>query len=122
VLLAQRSANLPVTLVSGVPSWLLTLFEHLRRVTGKDKLIEIWPTLKVVVHGGMLFDPYRPVFRDAIGSDAVQFLDTYPSSEGYVATEDPRYHKLRLIPDHGVFFEFVPLEDLGKDRPARHTV
>jgi hypothetical protein len=29
---------------------------------------------------------------------------------------------LRLIPDHNVFFEFVPVEDLGQDRPARHTV
>src|SRR5207248_11005714 len=26
------------------------------------------------------------------------------------------------IPDNQIFFEFVPVEDLGKDRPTRHTV
>ncbi len=47
---------------------------------------------------------------------------TYPASEGFIATEDPRYHLLRLIPDHDVFFEFVPVEELEDDRPARHTI
>ena len=27
-----------------------------------------------------------------------------------------------MVPDHDVFFEFVPVEELGKDRPARHTL
>jgi hypothetical protein len=120
--LAERSAALPITAVSGVPAWLLTLFDTLKAVTGKDRVIDIWPTLRLVIHGGALFDPYRSVFRQVIGSDAVHFLDTYPSSEGYVATEDPRYGRLRLLLDHGVFFEFVPVEELGADRPTRHTV
>jgi hypothetical protein len=120
-LLAERSAGLPVTLVSGVPTWLLTLFDRLRATTGKDRLIDVWPTLRVVVHGGCRFDPYRQTFRDVIGSDRVSLLDTYPSSEGYVATEDPRHGLLRLIPDHGIFFEFVPVGELSADRPTRHT-
>jgi hypothetical protein len=121
-LLAERSAALPITAVSGVPAWLLTLFDTLKAVTGKARVIDIWPTLRLVIHGGALFDPYRSVFRQTIGSDAVHFLDTYPSSEGYVATEDPRIGRLRLILGHGVFFEFVPVEELDRDRPARHTV
>jgi hypothetical protein len=120
--LAEHSAWLPVTVLSGVPSWLLILFDRLKRVTGRERIADIWPTLQVVVHGGTKFDPYRNLFRREIGSDAVRFLETYPCSEGFVATEDPRHGLLRLLPDHGVFFEFVPVEDLGKDRPARHTV
>jgi hypothetical protein len=27
-----------------------------------------------------------------------------------------------LIPDHNVFFEFVPVDELSKNRPTRHTV
>jgi hypothetical protein len=120
--LAKESAKLPITLIGGVPSWLLVLFEHLRQVTGRDRIADIWPELRVVVHGGTKFDPYRSLFRAAIGNDAVHFLEIYPASEGFVATEDPRYGLLRLIPDHGLFFEFVPVEDLDKDRPVRHTV
>jgi hypothetical protein len=121
-LLAERSARLPVTVVGGVPSWLLLLFERLRQVTGKECIADIWPTLRVVVHGGARFDPYRTTFRRVIGSDAVHYLDVYPASEGFIATEDPRHGLLRLVPDHGIFFEFVPVEELESDRPTRHTV
>jgi hypothetical protein len=119
--LAQQSAGLPITLVSGVPSWLLVLFERLRQITGRERLAEVWPTLQVVVHGGTRFDPYRRLFRELVGN-GIPFLETYPASEGFVAAEDPRHGLLRLIPDHGVFFEFVPVEELRQDRPTRHTV
>lgn len=119
--LARQSVGLPITLVSGVPSWLLLLFERLLRLTGRERLNEVWPTLRVVVHGGTRFDPYRALFRRLVG-DGVHFVETYPASEGFVAAEDPRHGLLRLIPDHGVFFEFVPVEELHQDRPTRHTV
>jgi hypothetical protein len=119
--LARQSAELPITLVSGVPSWLLVLFERLRQLTGRERVAEVWPSLRVVVHGGTRFDPYRSLFRRLVG-DGVHFLETYPASEGFVAAEDPRHELLRLIPDHGVFFEFVPVGELGRERPARHTV
>ena len=121
-LLAERSAGLPITAVSGVPSWLLVLFERLRQITGRERLIDVWPTLRLIIHGGTRFDPYRRLFQQVIGSDEVQFLEVYPASEGYVATEDPRHGLLRLLPDHGVFFEFVPVEELHSPRPARHIV
>jgi hypothetical protein len=121
-LLVERSAPLPVTVLGGVPSWLLLFGERLLQVTGREHLSDVWPTLRVVVHGGTRFDPYRALFRRLIGRDAVHFLEVYPASEGFIAAEDPRYRLLRLIPDHNLFFEFVPIEDLGKDRPARHTV
>jgi GH3 auxin-responsive promoter len=121
-LLAEQSATLPITLVSGVPSWMLVLFDRLRAITGKEHLSEIWPELRMVIHGGTRFDPYRDLFRRLVGSDQVHFAEVYPASEGFVATEDPRYRMLRLIPDHHIFFEFVPVDDMGQDRPARHTV
>jgi hypothetical protein len=121
-LLAERSAVLPITAVSGVPSWLLVLFERLRQITGRERLIDVWPALRLVIHGGTKFDPYRALFRQVIGSDDVKLLEVYPASEGYVATEDPRHDLLRLLPDHGIFFEFVPVSELHAANPARHTV
>jgi hypothetical protein len=119
--LAERSSRLPIALVSGVPSWLLVLFERLRQVTGQEHIADVWPTLRVVVHGGTRFDPYRSLFRRLVG-DGVQFLETYPTSEGFIAAEDPRHGLLRVIPDHGIFFEFVPADELGQDRPTRHVL
>src|SRR5262249_50650482 len=51
-LLAERSAALPITLVGGVPSWLLVLFERLQQVTGRDRIADVWPALRLVIHGG----------------------------------------------------------------------
>lgn len=121
-LLAERSITLPITMISGVPSWLLVLFDRLRQITGKDRIAEIWPELRLLIHGGTSFAPYRALFRKAIGSADVHFLETYPASEGFIAAEDPRYGLLRLIPDHDVFFEFVPVAELGQPQPTRHTV
>lgn len=120
--LAAQAAKLPVTLVSGVPSWMLVLFDRLKQITQKETLAEIWPTLQMVVHGGTKFDPYRSLFERVVGSSGVTFAETYPASEGFVATEDPRYQQLRIIPDHGIFFEFVPVEELSMDSPTRHTL
>lgn len=120
--LAERSLHEPITAISGIPAWLLVLFGKLKALSGKSTLAEIWPQLRLVVHGGTAFEPYRNVFRREIGSDQVQLCEVYPASEGFVATEDPRYHLLRVIPDHGIFFEFVPVEDLERAHPPRHTL
>jgi hypothetical protein len=100
---------------------LLVLFERLMEFTGRATIAEIWPTLRLVVHGGTRFDPYRNQFRKVVGS-GVHFLETYPSSEGFIAAEDPRFELLRVIPDHGIFLEFVPTSDLHADFPTRHTL
>ena len=121
--LAEASLREPITAISGVPSWMLKVFDAVKQVSGKSTLAEAWPALRLVVHGGTLFDPYRETFRRAIGDDRVHTCEVYPCSEGFVATEDPRHPALlRLVPDHGLFFEFVPVEDLGNPAPARHTL
>ncbi len=118
--IAGLARHQPITLVSGVPSWLLMLFQRLLAETGKSTLIDIWPRLEVIVHGGIKFDPYRETFRAIVGSDRVRMLDTYCCSEGYVAFADPRTERLRLAHDNGIFYEFLPADELESPRPTRH--
>jgi hypothetical protein len=119
---AELSAREPITAVSGVPSWMQRLFHRVKQVTGKSTVADVWPELRMVVHGGAKFDPFRDLFVKEVGSDAVKFCEVYPCSEGFIATEDPRYGLLRVVPDHDIFFEFVPVAELGKEFPARHTL
>ncbi|MEZ6140730.1 MAG: GH3 auxin-responsive promoter family protein [Zavarzinella sp.] len=124
--LAEAAAKLPITAISGVPSWILLLFDRLKQITGKNKIADIWPQLQLIIHGGIKFDPYRELFENEIGPDT-EFCEVYPCSEGFVATEDPRYKKLRIIPDHQIFFEFIPLDQfqdgqLANPFPVRHTL
>lgn len=125
--LAERSVAEPITAISGVPSWVLKLFDVVKQVSGKKTIAEVWPTLRVVIHGGTKFDSFRNTFRAEIGSDRVEFCEVYPCSEGFIATEDPRHRKLRVVPDHNLFFEFIPAEQfsdgkLTTDKPTRHTL
>jgi hypothetical protein len=117
--LVERSLHEPVTLVSGVSSCLVTLFQRLLETSGKATVAEVWPRLEVVVHGGVKFDPYRATFATLLGSPAIRLRETYPCSEGFVAFGDPATGLLRLLFDHGLFYEFVPLDELGSAAPSR---
>jgi hypothetical protein len=118
--LAERSLNERITLVGGVPSWLLVLFRRLLELSGKSTLAEVWPHLEVVVHGGVKFDPYREAFDAILGSPKIRLQETYPCSEGFIAFGDPATRQLRLVFDHGIFYEFVPVGELGSSQPTRH--
>ena len=48
--------------------------------------------------------------------------ETYPASEGFVGLQTERAGGLTLMLDYGIFYEFVPVEDLGRAAPRRHTV
>lgn len=118
-LLAETSRHEPITLVGGVPSWLLALFQRLLDLTGRSTIAEVWPALEVVVHGGVKFAPYRSSFLEVLGSPAIRLQESYPCSEGFLAFGDPASGLLRLCFDHGIFYEFVPLDELGSERPSR---
>ena len=119
-LLAERSLNEPITLVGGVPSWLLVLFQRLLDLSGKKTMAEVWPKLELVVHGGVKFEPYRDAFVSILGSDTIRLQESYPCSEGFVAFGDPETGLLRLCIDHGLFYEFVPVDELDRPNPTRH--
>jgi len=114
--------DLNITAISGVPSWLLILFSELKKATGKDRITDIWQGLSLIVHGGVNFAPYHDTFRKEISDSDVLFMETYPCSEGFIAFEDLRYNKLRLMTGHDIFYEFIPVDELKKDNPVRHTM
>jgi hypothetical protein len=136
--LAEHSLRERITMVGGVPSWLLALFQRLLALSGKKTIAAVWPALEVVVHGGVKFDPYRAAFHEILGLEptgdsqhnapgrnhvslaAIRLQDAYACSEGYVAFGDPATGHLRLMFDHGVFYEFVPLDELDSPRATRH--
>jgi hypothetical protein len=122
--LVERSITEPITLVSGVSSCLVALFQRLLDSSGKRTVAEVWPHLEVVVHGGVKFDPYRTTFETLLGSPTVRLQESYPCSEGFIAFGDPATASgfLRLLLDHGLFYEFVPVDELGSSSPTRHWV
>ncbi|MCX6291475.1 MAG: GH3 auxin-responsive promoter family protein [Bacteroidetes bacterium] len=116
--MVQVTVKENVTNISGVPTWTLVLAKRILEVTGKKNLLEVWPNLELFVHGAVSFTPYKDQFRQLIPSDTFQYLDTYNASEGFFGIQDQPYsEEMLLMLDYGVFYEFIPMEEYGKEHP-----
>lgn len=110
-----------MTLISGIPPWLIMYFEKLIERNGK-KITELFPNLQLIITGGVNFEPYREKMNELLGKP-VDTIQTFPASEGFFAFQDD-YQKegLQLLTNHGIFYEFVPLEEYGKPDAKRLTL
>ncbi|MGZ5134198.1 MAG: GH3 auxin-responsive promoter family protein [Flavitalea sp.] len=117
-MLAKTTVKENVTSISGVPTWTLVLFKRILELTGKSTIAEIWPALELYIHGGVSFTPYRDQFQKLIGKK-IHYLEMYNASEGFFAAQDnPSEEGMLLFVDHGVFMEFMPVDEYGKDKPV----
>jgi hypothetical protein len=115
--LAASTIQENVTSISGVPTWTLVLIKRILEITGKQNLKEVWPNLELYIHGGVSFTPYREQFDRLIGAP-ITYLDLYNASEGFFAAQDkPGEEGMLLFLQHGIFYEFLPVEEYGKDNP-----
>ena len=116
--IVKATCRANVTNLSGVPSWMLTLIKAILAYTGKQSLMEVWPNLEVFIHGGISFEPYRSCYKQLIPSADMHYMESYNASEGFFGIQDdPNDPALLLMPDYGVFYEFVPLEELDTPDP-----
>jgi hypothetical protein len=115
--LAASTIEEEVTSISGVPTWTLVLFKRILEITGKNCIAEVWPSLELYMHGGVSFTPYKEQFKKLIGKE-ITYLDMYNASEGFFAAqENPSDEGMLLFTDHGIFMEFMPVEEYGKKNP-----
>ncbi|HTC01732.1 MAG TPA: GH3 auxin-responsive promoter family protein [Ferruginibacter sp.] len=115
--LAQSTAEENVTSLAGVPTWTLLLLKRILEIKGKSTIKEVWPNLELYIHGGVSFIPYREQFDKIIGGP-INYLEIYNASEGFIAGQDlPGDDSMLLFTEHGIFYEFMPVEEYGKEDP-----
>ncbi len=116
--LARKTIEENVTSISGVPTWTMVLMKRILEITGKKRMLDVWPSLELYMHGGVSFTPYREQFRKLLGGD-INYLDMYNASEGFFAAQDsPGDEGMLLFTNHGIFMEFMPVEEYGKTNPV----
>lgn len=115
--LAQSTMIENVTSISGVPTWSLVLIKRLLEISGKQTLGEVWLNLELYIHGGVSFVPYKEQFKKLIGKD-INYLEMYNASEGFFAAQEHANDDgMLLFTRHGIFYEFMPVEEYGKKFP-----
>jgi hypothetical protein len=125
-----------VRFVSGMPSWGIVLFQRVLELARErglpvETLSDLWPNLRVFVHGGVKYQPFDARVRTLFagtpdGPDIPTRFELYPASEGFIAMQDAPVGpggraSLRLVPDVGVFYEFVPLSEIDSPDPRAFT-
>jgi hypothetical protein len=107
-----------VTNISGVPSWMMSVLMRVMELSGKQHLEEVWPNLEVFFHGGIAFTPYRSQYEQLITSPKMHYMETYNASEGFFGLQnDPNDKSMLLMLDYDVFYEFLPMDEFGKENP-----
>lgn len=118
VLLASETAKENVTNIAGVPTWTVLLIQRILEMEKKSNILEVWPNLEVFFHGAVAFQPYKNLFKSLIPSDQMRYWDTYNASEGFFGIQDTKdSDDMLLMLDYGVFYEFIPTDEMGKENP-----
>ncbi len=119
--IAERTATLDITLLGGIPSWVLILADALKAERSRanvraPNLQAIWPNFECLVHGGVPIAPFQDELRAVLGP-TVQFHEVYPASEAFIAVQDADSESgLRLLTDVGIFYEFLPMSAFDESR------
>jgi hypothetical protein len=108
-------------LISGIPPWVQMYFDKLTQESGKP-IVELFPNFNLLVHGGVNFEPYKNKLFNSIGRK-VDIIETYPSSEGFIAYQDSQDEEgLLLNLDSGIYFEFIPASEIFDSNPTRISI
>ena len=123
--MAEAYLDYDVRSISGTTCWFPVFFDKLlaaakARGHHATTVGELWPNLSVLFGGGVHAEPYQPVITHRVGRP-VALMDNYNATEGGIFAVTDRLGRdgMLMIPDRGVFFEFVPWAEHDKPNPPR---
>jgi hypothetical protein len=113
--IGRKAKDWDIGIIVGVPAWLQILLEKIVAHYKIKHIHELWPNLRVYVHGGVSLDPYRKGFDKLVGRP-LYYIETYLASEGFVAYQAlPKRKSMKLVLNNGMFYEFIPFDDKNFD-------
>lgn len=117
----DETLNKRMTLISGIPSWVQMYFDKIQERTGKQ-IKDVFPDFSLFVYGGVNYEPYRAKIEASIGK-RIDSIELFPASEGFFAYQDRQNEKgMLLLLNSGIFYEFVPVEEIHDESPNRLTI
>lgn len=116
--IVSETLNQDMTLISGIPPWVQMYFDKLEATTHK-KVGDLFPNFNVMVQGGVNFEPYKAKLFESIGRK-IDTVELFPASEGFFAFQNTQTESgLLLNTNSGIFFEFIPAEEIFSENPTR---
>ena len=117
--ISVETSTQDMAIIGGIPPWVQMYFEKLKELTKKETIKEVFPNFNLFVYGGVNFNPYVKTFKKLIGKN-IDTIEFYPASEGFFAYQNTQNDKgLLLQINSGIYYEFIPLEEMSKTKPLR---
>lgn len=112
-----------ISLVGGVPTWVLATFRKIIKYSGVEKVTDLWPDMKAYIHGGVSIEPYINQFKELIDTEDFMFIEVYNATEGFFAVQDdPSKPGMLLMTKSGIYFEFIPLDKYHRDDREKYIM
>lgn len=112
--IVKKAPEWDLGIVCGVPAWMQILVERINDHYGLESIHQIWPNLRIYVHGGVNFDPYMVKFNELFSSQVI-YLDTYLCSEGFFAFQPVDSSGMSLLTKASSYYEFIPFDNTHFD-------
>jgi len=117
--ITKNAKNWDIGIICGVPAWIQILFEKIIAYYNVKTIHDIWPNLKIYVHGGVAIGPYLKSLEKLVSYPLI-YNETYLASEGFIAYQARKdSHGMRLLLDNGIFYEFVPFNEENFDSDGK---
>ncbi|WP_373495701.1 GH3 auxin-responsive promoter family protein [Aquiflexum sp.] len=113
--IVEKAPKWDIGIIVGVPAWLQILMEKIIERYQLKTIHDIWPNLRIYVHGGVSFEPYKKGFEKLMAKPLI-YMETYLASEGFLAFQAlPEMKSMRLVLNNGIFHEFIPFNESNFD-------
>lgn len=117
--IVQEAPKWDIGIIAGIPSWCVLLLEEIVKFHKLSNIHEIWPNLKVYIHGGVFMEPYSLRLQQ-VCEKPLYLFDTYLASEGYLGYQHYLNNKsMQLLLNNGIFFEFIPFNSTYFDEEGK---
>lgn len=104
-----------IRVASGIPSYLISIFEYVLEKTGKSEIKEVWPNLETVIYGATPIDQYRDKLNSLVGK-RLNYFGIYASTEAPlgIGINNARDEKQVYAFHPEMIFSFTDAQDLSQ--------
>ena len=101
-----------IKVASGIPTYLISIFEYILEKTGKRYISEIWPNLETVIYGATRIDQYRDRLNELVGKK-LNYFGIYASTEAPIGIgiNNAKYGKQVYVFHPDLVFTFNKVSD-----------
>lgn len=118
--LIEEVQSVDIQMVSGIPTYLISIFEALLTATGKSTIKEIWPNLRIFIYAATPIKQYQDRIDQLVGQP-LRYYGLYAATEAPIGLPyekfDGKSQKYLLNPD--ILYSFTPV---NPDSTSAHNL